>query len=87
MFQILNLTCLPFQMNVIVCFKYNWESWNQYCRAAKLVKADTTEYKMLSSNEDETDANIDDLWAYDRNQEEKDEGKVCKKIKKKLSTM
>ena len=52
-----------------------------------MVKADTPEYKMLNSNEDENDANIDDLWAYDRNQEEKDEGKVCKKIKKKLSTM
>ena len=42
---------------------------------------------MLSSNEDQTGVNIDDLWASERKEVEKDEAKVCKKIKKKISTM
>ena len=42
---------------------------------------------MWSSDEDERDANINDLWGSERKEEEKDEAKVSKKIKAKLSTM
>ena len=49
--------------------------------------ADKPEYIMLSSSEDQADVDIDDLWASERKEVEKDEAKVCKKIKKKISTM
>ena len=42
---------------------------------------------MWSSDEDERDANINDLWGSERKEEEKDEAKVCKKSKAKLCTM
>ena len=42
---------------------------------------------MWSSDEDESDVNINDLWASEQKEEEKDEAKVSKTIKKKLFTM
>ena len=44
---------------------------------------------MYSSDEDESDVNINDLWTTQKpvQEEEKDEAKVSKKIMKKLSTM
>ena len=44
---------------------------------------------MYSSDEDDKDSNINDLWTYRKPVEEevKDEAKVSNKIKKKLKTM
>ena len=42
---------------------------------------------MLSSYEEESDVNINDLWVTQKKEVEKDEARVSKKIKKKLLTM
>ena len=49
-----------------------------------VLKPDIT---IWSSDEDESDVNINELWASEIKEEEKDEAKVSKTIKKKLSTM
>ena len=43
--------------------------------------------KMLSTYEEESDVNINDLWKTQKKEEEKEEARVSKKIKKKMLTM
>ena len=45
------------------------------------------EQKMLSSYEEESDVNINDLWKTQKREEGKVEARVSKKIKKKMLTM